>query len=404
MKKMIIFLMSALCALTAFADEAVKTQTQPEQPKRDFHIGIVTGTVTQSEDDLRGAEQLIKEYGEVSDGGMIQHVTYPDNFMQEMETTISQIVGFADDPKMKAIIVNQGVPGTVEGFRRVREMRPEILLFAMPQEDPGMVAEVADLSVNTDSVARGYLIVKAAKDMGAKSFMHISFPRHMSYELLSRRKEIMKVACADLGLEFIEMAAPDPSSDIGTAGAQQFILEKVPAWLEQYGTDTAFFCTNDAHTEPLLKRIAELGGYFVEADLPSPTMGYPGALGVSISENEKGNWPAILNKVEKTVVDKGGKGRMGTWTYSFGFSTTAALAEHAIRVIEGKSELLSQADLMDAYKKYTPGAGWNCSLYTDADGIELENFLLVYQDTYVFGKGYLGMTDITVPQKYFDIV
>ncbi|HRY53960.1 MAG TPA: DUF3798 domain-containing protein, partial [Spirochaetia bacterium] len=48
--------------------------------KAAFHIGVVTGTVSQSEDDLRGAEQLIKEYGAVKDGGMIQHITYPDNF------------------------------------------------------------------------------------------------------------------------------------------------------------------------------------------------------------------------------------------------------------------------------------------------------------------------------------
>ncbi|MEG1799396.1 MAG: DUF3798 domain-containing protein, partial [Synergistaceae bacterium] len=51
-----------------------------------FHIGIVTGTVSQSEDDLRGAELLIQKYGDVSKGGMIKHLTYPDNFMSEMET------------------------------------------------------------------------------------------------------------------------------------------------------------------------------------------------------------------------------------------------------------------------------------------------------------------------------
>ena len=43
-----------------------------------FHIGICTETVTQAEDDLRGAEQLIKEYGSVSDGGMVRHITYPE--------------------------------------------------------------------------------------------------------------------------------------------------------------------------------------------------------------------------------------------------------------------------------------------------------------------------------------
>ncbi len=55
------------------------------------------------------------------------------------------------------------------------------------------------------------------------------------------------------------MSAPDPVSDVGVAGAQQYILEQVPNWLEKYGKDTAFFATNDAHTEPLLKRVAEVG-------------------------------------------------------------------------------------------------------------------------------------------------
>ena len=36
--------------------------------------------------------------------------------MSEMETTISQIAGLADDPKMKVIVVNQGIPGTAEAF------------------------------------------------------------------------------------------------------------------------------------------------------------------------------------------------------------------------------------------------------------------------------------------------
>ena len=40
-----------------------------------YHIGMMTGTVSQSEDDLRGAEELIKLYGSAKDGGMIQHMT-----------------------------------------------------------------------------------------------------------------------------------------------------------------------------------------------------------------------------------------------------------------------------------------------------------------------------------------
>jgi len=369
-----------------------------------FHIGVVTGTVSQSEDDLRGAEALIKAYGDVAKGGMIKHITYPDNFMSEMETTISQIVGLADDPKMKVIVVNQAIPGTTEAFRRVKEKRPDILLFAgEPHEDPNVIGSVASIAVNADNVARGYLIIAAAKKMGADTFVHISFPRHMSYELLSRRRAIMEAACKDLGLKFAFETAPDPTSDVGVAGAQQFILEKVPAWLAKYGKKTAFFCTNDAQTEPLLKQVAKLGGYFVEADLPSPLMGYPGALGIDLSK-EQGNWPAILKKVEQAVIAAGGKARMGTWAYSYGYTTTAGLGEYGKRIVEKKAKLGDMKALMDSYAKYTPGAAWNGSNYTDVGtGVKKKNYFLVYQDTYVFGKGYLGMTKVTVPEKYFKI-
>ena len=370
----------------------------------DYHIGIVSGTVSQSEDALRGAEAVMAKYGAADKGGKVIHITYPDNFMQEMETTISQIVSLADDDKMKAIVMTEAIPGTVEAFRRIRAKRPDIILVAnTPHEDPDMIADVADLAFYPDDIIRGYTIVKAAKTLGANKFMHISFPRHLSYELVSRRRNIMAVVAKDLGMEFIDMSAPDPVSDVGVAGAQQYILEQVPNWIKKYGKDTAFFTTNDAHTEPLLKRISEEGGYFVEADVPSPTIGYPGALGIKFDDSEKGNWPAILKKVEEAVVEKGGAGRMGTWSYSYNFSTATALGDHVVNVLDGKCELLDFDALMSTLKNVTSGAGWNGNYLVDADGVERENYILLYEDTYIFGKGYLHMTDLEVPKKYLEI-
>ena len=393
MKKAMLLLFAALLAL--FVSTAAMAAEAP------FHIGIVTGTVSQSEDDLRGAELMIKKYGDVANGGMIQHLTYPDNFMSEMETTISQIAGLADDPKMKVIVVNQAIPGTAEAFRRVKEKRKDILCFAgEAHEDPNVITSVADMAINADFVSRGYLIIDTAKKLGCKTFVHISFPRHMSYETLGRRRAIMEQACKDLGIKFVFETAPDPTSDVGVAGAQQFILEKTPAWVKKYGKDTAFFCTNDAHTEPLLKQLAKYGGYFIEADLPSPLMGYPGAFGIDLTK-EAGNWPVILKKVEKTVSDAGAKGRMGTWAYSYGYTNSAPLSEFGKRIVEGKAKLNSKKDLLACYAEYTPGAKWNGQNYTDlGTGVTKKNMMLIYQDTYILGKGYMKATDVKVPEKY----
>ena len=152
MKKFLLGIVMALFSVLAFGAD-------------DYHIGVVSGTVSQSEDTLRGCEEVIKIYGDVEKGGIVRHITYPDNFMQEQETVIAQIVSLADDPKMKIIIMGEAIPGTVEAFRRIREKRPEILLIAnTPHEDPEIIAEAADLSTHPDSVARGYLMILAAKN------------------------------------------------------------------------------------------------------------------------------------------------------------------------------------------------------------------------------------------------
>jgi len=145
--------------------------------------------------------------------------------------------------------------------------------------------------------------------------------------------------------------------------------------------------------------VAELGAIFVEPDLPSPIMGYPGAFGIQLTD-EAGDWPAILSKVEKSVIDAGGSDRMGTWAYSYTYTSTAALAEFAKRIIEGKTTVDSFDGLMECYQEYTPGAEWNGAYYMDAEGVEATNHVVIYQDTYVFGKGYLGQTSVDIPSKY----
>ncbi len=416
-KKLLSLILASAMAISAFAvptlaaevetieieddeEETEEAADEETEAAGDYHIGIVTGSVSQSEDDRRGAEAFQEKYGE----DRVTLAIYPDNFTEELETTIQTIVNLSDDPDMKAIIVNQAIPGTTEAFRQIKERRPDILCIAgESHEDLPEIGSAADLVCNNDFVARGYLIIRTAHELGCDTFVHISFPRHMSYETMSRRVAIMKAACEEFGMKFEMETAPDPTTDVGVPGAQAYILEHVPEWVEKYGTNSAYFCTNDAHTEPLLKQLLEYGGYFIEADLPSPLMGYPGALGLDLTE-EAGDFEKILAKVESAIVEKGGAGRFGTWAYSYGYTVSAGLAQHAMNVIDGKSELDNIDDIAAAYQEFSPKAEWNGSNYTNADtGVKMDNVFLVYQDTYIMGDPghFMGSTDVEVPEKYF---
>ena len=359
MKRFLSILLALVMVLSLVACGDKKTPDTPDTPdppdtpdkqEETIHIGIVTGSVSQSEDDRRGAEAFQQLYGEEN----VTLVTYPDNFTEELETTIQCIVNLSDDPDMKAIIVNQSVPGTTEAFRKIKERRPDILCIAgEAHEDLPEIGSAADLVCNNDFVARGYLIIRTAHELDCDTFVHISFPRHLAYETMSRRIAVMKAACEEFGMKFEMETAPDPTSDVGVAGAQAYILEKVPEWASKYGEKAAYFCTNDAHTEPLLKQLLEYGGYFIEADLPSPLMGYPGALGIDLTA-EAGDFQKILAKVEAAICEKGGAGRFGTWAYSYGYVTSAGLAQHAMNVIKGESELADIDDIAKAYHSSPP--------------------------------------------------
>ena len=368
----------------------------------DFRIGIVTGSFSQSEDDRRGAEAFRDKYGEEN----VTLAIYPDNFTEEYDVTVQTIVNLAEDPKIKVIIVNQAVEGTTEAFRQIKEIRPDIICIAgEAYEDFADIGEVADLVVSCDFVSRGYLIIRTAHELGCDTFVHVSFPRHLSYETVSRQVAIMKAACDEFGMEFVSEEAPDPTTSVGVPGAQSYIREHVPEWVSKYGKNTAFFCTNDAHTEPLIKGLLENGGYFIEADLPSPLMGYPGALDLDFTEDTN-SFEEKLKKVENAVVENGGAGRFGTWTYSYGYTLSAGLAEHARNVVLGKNELKNMKDLSKAFAEFSPNAEWNGAAYTDSESGECaENILLIYQDTYIFGDPgyYVGATQVEVPEEYFTI-
>ena len=196
----------------------------------DFRIGIVTGSYSQSEDDRRGAEAFQKKYGQDA----VTLAIYPDNFTEEQDSTVQIMVGLADDPKIKAIIVNQAVDGTTEAFRQIHEKRPDILCFAgEAYEDFSEISRVADLVVNYDFVSRGYLIVHTAHELGCDTFVHVSFPRHLELESVSRQVAVMRAACEEFGMKFMMEEAPDPTTEVGVPGAQAYIREHVTGWIEK---------------------------------------------------------------------------------------------------------------------------------------------------------------------------
>lgn len=371
----LLFALPLVAALTLHAETQPASPAAPAAPGS-YKIGIMTGTVSQGEDEFRAAQMCEKD-----NPGVVKCVTYPDNFMQEQETTISQVAGLAADPQMKAIIINQAIPGSVAAVKKVKATRPDVLFFLIePHEDTPVVNEVADFALQPDQMERGTTIIQKAHDMGAKKFVHYSFPRHMSQEPLSKRRDRMKEECAKLGMEFIDATAPDPMRESGVAGAQQFIKEDVPRQVSKYGKKVAFFSTNCSMQEPLIKACLDTGAVFPEQCCPSPTHGYPGALGLSIPPEKAGDIGFISDQIKAKVAEAGRSGKFSTWKIAASIVSTKACVAMAKKVIEGKMKLSDAAAVQAELEAAAGGVKMKVSKWDPKVG----NYYLMLADSVIF--------------------
>ena len=339
-----------------------------------WKIAILTGTVSQGEEEFRAAEKAIATWG-------AEHIitdTYPDNFMAEMETTVSKIVAFAADPEVKAIVVCQAVPGTKAAFDKVRELRgDEVLLIAgTPQEDPAVISAAADVVMYADEIAQGDTIMEKCDEWGIEVFIHYSFPRHMAMELIVGRHELMQQNADALGIELVDVTAPDPTAEAGLSASQQFILEDVPQQLAKYeGKKVAFFTTN-CGMQPSLQAacLDEPNAYYPQPCCPSPYHAFPATLGLELEIG--GDDEAALKQIAAKLAEHDAVGRYSTWATPVAMSIIELGVDYAKAYIDGEITERNDADaLAGLLESKVPGAV--VATYTDANGTNFDNYYTV---------------------------
>ena len=339
-----------------------------------WKIAILTGTVSQGEEEFRAAEKAVATYG----ADHIVTATYPDNFMSEMETTVSQIVSFASDPDVKAIVMCQAVPGAKAGFDKVREMgRDDILLIAgTPQEDPAVISAASDIVMYADEVAQGDTIMEKCAEWGIDVLIHYSFPRHMAMELIVGRHELLQKNADALGIELVDVTAPDPTAEAGLSASQQFILEDVPQQLAKYeGKKVAFFTTN-CGMQPSLQAacLDQPNAYYPQPCCPSPYHAFPATLGLELEIG--GDDTEALKQIAAKLKEHDAVDRFSTWSSPVAMTIIEIGVEYAKAYIEGevteRNDGAKLAAMLDAKI-----SGAKVANYTNAEGTTFDNYYTV---------------------------
>ena len=296
-------------------------------------IAVITNlpSQTQNDEEFWSGEQLVVKYGT----DKVIHVTWPSFFVQEREQIHSIVASLAVDREIRALVMNQAIPGCNAAVDKLKRIRDDIFfVYCTSHESPLEVIERANLVFATDDVGEGPLLVKQAKKQGARTFVHYSFPRHMSMVLWSSRRDSIREVCAAEGLQFVDALAVDPQDD--SYGAQQFISNDIPRLTAKYGEDTAFFCTNCFIQVPLIRAVVDNHAIFPQPCCPSPYHGFPEALGIETAEDEVPPLGYVINESRRIAAEKKMTGRLSTWPVSVSMMSTHAGFEYAVKWIKNQ--------------------------------------------------------------------
>lgn len=376
MKRLVTLL---LALVMVFSLVACGGSSEEASSSADYKIGIVTGTVSQGEEEYQAAQNLKAKYGD-----MVVTATYPDNFSTETEQTIATVTNMAADPDVKAIVFVQAVPGATAAIQKVKETRDDILFICgVAAEDPAVIAAASDIVLLVDEIQMGKTIIEQAVKQGAKTFVHISFERHLGYATISARQQLFKENCAANGIEYVEATAPDPTGDAGVTGAQAWITENIKVYVDQYGKDTAFFCTNCSMQVPLIQQVAELGAIYPQQCCPSPYHAYPSAFNIS-TEGHEGDVPYMLEQIKAKIAEYGNSGRMSTWEVPVNMVMIEAGFNYAQKWIEGEITERCDGDALLNEIRSVAGDTATIRKYSDDTVGELDNFFMILCPFYDF--------------------
>ena len=342
-------------------------------------IAVITSTASLNEDDFHSVDRLVVKYGR----DKIVHVVWPEeDSIVKPENMIEIHVKLARDKEIKAMIVNQDIPGTNAAIDKFKAIRDDVfIIYCVVHEPAADAVKFANLLLRSNEPGMGKAMVKQAKKQGAKVFVYYSFPRHMMVTPLADCRDMIRKTGEAEGIMFVDVTIPDPA-EVGIVNAQRFILGDVPQMVSKYGEDTAFFCSNCHLQTPLIKAVVDNHAIYPQPCCPSPFHGFPEALGIQTGGNHS-DLNYVIAEACRIAEEKNMSDRLSTWPVSASMLFTNAGAEYAIKwinheVSRNRIDDKVLEECMSEYVKEIVGEGVEIEMTSYVEnGITYDNFKLL---------------------------
>ena len=263
-------------------------------------------------------ESVKLEKGFLENYPNVTNVVLPKDYDKNLDEITDEIASFAENKKVKCIIVCSDKEGLLPVFEKIKEKNESLITVAAGLEEMQIKEKQNELETNS-YIKMGFNptdednnenAVKMAKAMGAKVFVNYvdSFAKN---DIKSRKiiKDI-KGECNRKGLKYIEVEVPNMKDEKDSKSAEEFILKDAASKMKSYGEEIALYGCRGSMDNGIVKAALENKLMVPTIHSLNSTELYCDVLGMKIKNEDISDYRKINGMISKKLKTLGMEGRL----------------------------------------------------------------------------------------------
>lgn len=279
-------------------------------------------------------ESVKLEKGFLDDYPNVNNIVLPKDYDKNLDEITDEIASFAQNKKVKCIIVCSDKEGLLPVFEKIREKNDSLITVAAGIEEMQLKEKRNDVETNSyinmgfnpTDIDNNFNAVKMAKAMGSNIF--VNYVDSFAKNDIDSQKIIKEISgeCQRNGLKYIEVEVPNMKNEKDSKVAEKFIMEDATNKRKSYGEKVSLYGCRDTMDKAVIEAA-------IENKLMVPTIHslnsvelYCDILGIKVSEDDIADYKNINSMISKELKALDMEGRLaGTEIPEKAFCVEAAV-------------------------------------------------------------------------------
>ena len=279
-------------------------------------------------------ESVKLEKGFLDEYPNVNNIVLPKDYDKNLEEITDEIASFAQNKKVKCIIVCSDKEGLLPVFEKIREKNDSLITVAAGIEEMQIKEKQNDVETNS-YISMGFNptdtdnnvnAVKMAKAMGTKVF--VNYVDSFAKNDIASRKIIKEIhgECNRNRLKYVEVEVPNMKDENDSKTTQEFIMKDATNKKKAYGEDVSLYGCRESMDKAVIEAA-------IKNKLMVPTLHslnsaelYCDILGIKVAEDDIADYKKINSIISKKLKTLGMDGRLaGTEIPEKAFCVEAAI-------------------------------------------------------------------------------